>query len=72
LALALQPGHKPTGLYLVNVATGSTHLVQKGDFGGATWITNRELVASIGVSSDLPGGGAGPVGLERVELPNLG
>jgi hypothetical protein len=71
LALRLQPAHGDAGLYLVNVASGSLHLVQKGDFGNATWVTNRELIATVGVSSDLPGGGKGPVGIERILLPRL-
>lgn len=71
LALALQRAHGDGGLYLVDVVSGAAHLVQRGDFGNATWITNRELMATVGVTSDLPGGRKGPAGLERILLPRM-
>jgi len=72
LALALHPADADAGLYLVNVASGAIHLVLRGDgFGSTTWITNRELVASVGVFSNLPGGHE-QAGLKRVWLPQLG
>jgi len=67
LALALQPAHRDPGLYLVNVATGTMHLLMKGDVGGAAWIGAYQIVAAVGVFSDLPGG-HGPAGLERIRL----
>jgi hypothetical protein len=71
LAVALAPAGKPAGIYLVDTATGSLHLLVRGDeFGSSTWIGGRELVASVGVFAQLHGGG-GDVGLERIRLPVL-
>lgn len=71
LALRLQPAHGHVGLYLVDVSTGVVHLLRRGDYGGVTWITNREIVAAVGVFSDLPGG-HGRAGLDVLRLPDLG
>ena len=72
LAVALQPAHGDTGLYLVNIATGTPHLLLKGEgFGNATWINDRVLVVSVGVFSNLLVG-RGPTGLERIRLPQRG
>jgi WD40-like Beta Propeller Repeat len=71
LAVHLAPNSEPEGLYLIDVATGKLHLVKSGnDFGSATWIGMRELVASVGVFARLHGGHE-DVGLYCIRLPVL-
>jgi hypothetical protein len=49
VAMALQPRRAPEGLYLVDVATGRTHLLVRGAAYGATaWISDSEVVATVG------------------------